>query len=123
MDSCADTPKDEAMTTRSSTYPLRLPVSLKQAVERLSRQDGTSINQFVVLAVAEKIAVMTTDEYFADRRGRADLQSFDRIMSRSGGEPPRRGDEPPLDRARSAGSKTRSAAPTAKRALRRKVAR
>jgi len=96
---------------------------LKQAVERLSRQDGTSINQFVVLAVAEKIAVMTTDEYFADRRGRADLQSFDRIMSRSGGEPPRRGDEPPLDRARSAGSKTRSAAPTAKRALRRKVAR
>ena len=31
----------------SNTYPLPLPRSLKQAVERLSREDGTSINQFV----------------------------------------------------------------------------
>ena len=31
----------------TNTYPLRPPRSLKQAVERLSRQDGTSINQFV----------------------------------------------------------------------------
>ena len=28
------------MTTRTSTYPLRLPLSLKAAVERLSRRDG-----------------------------------------------------------------------------------
>jgi hypothetical protein len=26
----------------TNTYPLRLPRSLKQAVERLSREDGTS---------------------------------------------------------------------------------
>ncbi|NJO35142.1 MAG: toxin-antitoxin system HicB family antitoxin [Rhodospirillales bacterium] len=61
------------MTTRTSTYPLRLPVSLKAAVERLSKRDGTSINQFVVIAVAEKIAAMTTEEVFAERRARADL--------------------------------------------------
>jgi len=35
------------------TYPLRLPRSLKEAVERLSREDRTSINQFVATAVAE----------------------------------------------------------------------
>ena len=29
------------------TYPLRLPRSLKEAVVRLSREDRTSINQFV----------------------------------------------------------------------------
>ena len=29
------------------TYPLRLPRSLKEAVERLSKEDRTSINQFV----------------------------------------------------------------------------
>jgi hypothetical protein len=40
------------MTTKASTYPLRLPVSLRAAVERLSKRDGTSINQFVVVAVA-----------------------------------------------------------------------
>lgn len=43
------------MTTRTSTFPLRLPRSLKDAVEKLSRKDGTSINQFVVMAVAEKV--------------------------------------------------------------------
>lgn len=85
------------MTTRTSTYPLRLPVSLKAAVERLSRRDGTSINQFVVVAVAEKIAAMTTEEHFAERRARADLVAFDRIMNRADGAPPSPGDELPPD--------------------------
>ena len=85
------------MTTRTSTYPLRLPLSLKAAVEKLSRRDGTSINQFVVIAVAEKIAAMAAEEVFAERRSRADLAAFDRIMSRAGGEPPRSGDELPPD--------------------------
>lgn len=87
------------MTTRTSTYPLRLPISLKAAVERLSKRDGTSINQFVVVAVAEKIAAMTTEEVFAERRARADLAAFDRIMNRKGGVPPQPGDELPPDLA------------------------
>ena len=32
---------------KPSTYPLRLPASLKEAVAELSKKDGTSINQFV----------------------------------------------------------------------------
>lgn len=87
------------MTTRTSTYPLRLPISLKDAVERLSKRDGTSINQFVVVAVAEKIAAMTTEEVFAERRARADLAAFDRIMNREGGAPPSPEDELPPDLA------------------------
>lgn len=78
-----------------STYPLRLPRSLKQAVERLSRQDGTSINQFVATAVAEKVAALETAEFFTDRKKRADFKAFDRIMKRRGGEPLREGDELP----------------------------
>ena len=50
------------------TYPLRLPRSLKKAVERLSRQDGTSINQFVVTAVAEKISALETAHFFTDHK-------------------------------------------------------
>jgi hypothetical protein len=82
-------------TKDTSVYPLRLPRSLKDEVARLSRQDGTSINQFVSNAVAAKVAAMETARYFQDRQARADFKAFDRIMKRRGGEPPRAGDELP----------------------------
>jgi hypothetical protein len=64
-------------------------------VERLSREDRTSINQFVATAVAEKVSALQTAKYFADRRARADFKAFDKIMRRRGGGPPREGDEMP----------------------------
>ena len=79
----------------TQTYPLRLPRSLKEAVERLSREDRTSINQFVATAVAEKVSALETAKYFADRRARADFKAFDKIMRRRGGKTPRKGDEMP----------------------------
>jgi hypothetical protein len=42
------------------TYPLRLPRSLKKAVEQQSKDDETSINQFVATAVAEKLSALQT---------------------------------------------------------------
>lgn len=77
----------------TSTYPLRLPRSLKAAVERLAKQDGTSLNQFVAMAVAEKVSALDTEQYFRERRNRADFEAFDDIMTRDRGEPPREGDE------------------------------
>jgi hypothetical protein len=71
-----------------STYPLRLPRSVKAEVERRARQDGTSVNQFVATAVAEKLAAMSTGEFFAEHRARVDFTVFDRLMLRKGGEPP-----------------------------------
>ena len=59
--------------TDIGTYSLRLPRSLKTAVERLSE----------------------TAHFFADRKARADFKTFDKIMKRRGGERPRRGDERP----------------------------
>ena len=82
--------------TETKTYPLRLPRSLKEAVERLSKQDGTSINQFVATAVAEKVSALQTARFFADRKARADFKAFDRIMQRRGGRKPRGGDEMPF---------------------------
>jgi hypothetical protein len=72
-----------------STYPLRLPHSVKAEVERRAKQDGVSVNQFVATAVAEKLAAMNTAEFFAERRARADFEAFDRLMRRRGGEAPR----------------------------------
>ena len=77
------------------TYPLRLPRSLKEAVERLSREDRTSITQFVATAVAEKVSALETARYFSDRQARADFDAFDKILRRKGGKPPRAGDEIP----------------------------
>lgn len=76
------------MKTRQSTYPLRLPHSVKTEVERRAREDGVSMNQFMATAVAEKLAAMGTATFFAERRERADFAAFDRLMDRKGGEPP-----------------------------------
>lgn len=76
-----------------ATYPLRLPRSLKAGIERVSERDGTSINQFVAMAAAEKLATLDAEDYFRSRVVRADLAAFDHIMSRADGEPPREGDE------------------------------
>ena len=40
------------MKKQTSTYPLRLPASLKSAIAEISKEEGTSINQFVAMAVA-----------------------------------------------------------------------
>lgn len=77
------------------TYPLRLPRSLKDAVARMSKEDGTSINQFVAVAVAEKVSALQTARFFEDRKARADFKAFDKIMKRRRGKPPREGDELP----------------------------
>jgi hypothetical protein len=37
---------------------------------------------------AEKIAAMETENFFAERRTRADREAFRRILDRKGGEPP-----------------------------------
>ena len=76
------------MSSSQSTYPLRLPTSVKAEVVRRAKADGTSFNQFVATAVAEKLAAMNTAAFFAERRGRANFEAFDRLMSRAGGEPP-----------------------------------
>jgi hypothetical protein len=62
-----------------STYPLRLPRSAKAEVERRAKAEGSSINQFVATAVAEKLAAMNTAEFFAERR--ACLQKTTRVSS------------------------------------------
>lgn len=81
------------MKSPQSTYPLRLPRSVKTEVERKAKEDGVSVNQFVATAVAEKLAVMNTATFFEERRKRADFSAFDKIMRRKGGERPRPDDK------------------------------
>ena len=80
--------EDIEMSKGSSTYLLRLPASLKAAVVEISKEDGTSINQFVTTAVAEKVAAMKTAEFFTARGGKADIEAARRLLRRDGGQPP-----------------------------------
>ena len=75
--------------SETATYPLRLPRSIKAAVEKMARNEGTGMNQFVATAVAEKLVALNTVAYFSTRKSRADLATFKRLLKRKGGEAPR----------------------------------
>jgi hypothetical protein len=55
-----------------ATYPLKLPISVKKAAQRLAAEDGVSLNQWIAAAVAEKVGVVeTAAEFFKTRSGEA----------------------------------------------------
>ena len=74
-----------------ATYPLKLPMSVKKAAQRLAKEDGVSLNQWIASAVAEKVGVVeTAAEFFKKRAGRATgegLMRFLRTAPRSAIEP------------------------------------
>ena len=76
------------MSKTTSTYPLRLPASVKAEIEAISKTDGTSMNQFIATAVAEKVSAMRTAAFFAERKGMADIDHALNTLTRSGGEKP-----------------------------------
>jgi len=50
------------------TYPLKLPMSIKKAAQRLAKEDGVSLNQWIAVAVAEKVGVVETAAEFLRKR-------------------------------------------------------
>lgn len=64
----------------TTSYPLKLPASIKAAAERLAKEDGVSLNEWIASAVAQKVgAVETAAEFFRRRAGNAtpeDLRAF-----------------------------------------------
>ena len=77
----------------TSNYALRLLASLKTEAEKVAAEEGTTLNQFINVAVAEKLAALRTARYFEERAARAKSGAFDRLMQTAGDEPPRPGDE------------------------------
>jgi uncharacterized protein (DUF1778 family) len=79
------------MTT--SNYALRLQTSLKKEAERVAKAEGTTLNQFINVAVAEKLSALRTASYFKERAARADVAKVLDLLDRAGDAPPREGDE------------------------------
>ena len=89
--------KEQDDQKQNTTYPLRLPKGLRKAVSKYARQEGTSMNQFISIAVAEKLSAMDTETFFKERADRSDMKAFWDLMNREGGQPPQGGDELPDD--------------------------
>lgn len=84
------------MTTMSN-YALRLQASMMEELKRVVAEEGTTINQFINVAVAEKLAALRTAQYFKERAVRADMEAFWAILEQAGTEAPREGDALPPD--------------------------
>lgn len=78
-----------------ATLSLRLPESIHAKLAELAEQEGTSINQLINSAVAEKIAALLTETYLSERAARASRKKFDDVLAKIPSAPPVAGDEMP----------------------------
>jgi hypothetical protein len=81
---------------RKSNFALRLQPSLLAEARKLAESEGVALNQLINVAVAEKLSALRTQDYFAERAARADMDKALAILERAGvGNPPMAGDELP----------------------------
>ena len=77
-------------------YPLKLPASIKSAAQRLAREDGVSLNQWISVAVAQKIGTVETASVFLKARaGEASPGGMTAFLRRAVRATPEAGDEMP----------------------------
>jgi hypothetical protein len=79
-----------------ATYPLKLPVSIKAAAARLAKEDGVSLNQWIAVAVAQKVGAVETAATFFEKRGTgADPKDLLAVLALAPDRAPDPGDELP----------------------------
>jgi len=67
---------------------------LLEEARRVSEAEGVALNQFINVAVAEKVSALRTEEYFREHGQRGNVARAKRILKRAGrGNPPVQGDE------------------------------
>ncbi|MGO8954604.1 MAG: toxin-antitoxin system HicB family antitoxin [Rhodomicrobium sp.] len=79
---------------RKSNFALRLQQSLLDEARKVAEAEGVALNQFINVAVAEKLSALRTEAYFRERIARADIPRALDILKRAGaGNTPVKGDE------------------------------
>ena len=64
-----------------STLSIRLPDSLHKRIKQMAAEEGISMNQFITLAVAEKMSSLATVEYLKERARRGSRQKFEAVLA------------------------------------------
>lgn len=72
---------------------LRLPDSLHERARHLAQRENTSLNQFIALAVAEKVSALEAVEFFRERAARGNVDALRRILDAAPDTAPEQGDE------------------------------
>jgi hypothetical protein len=66
-----------------SVLSLRLPASMHEQVREIARKEGVSINQFITLAIAEKMATIDAMEYLQQRAQRGSREKLLAILDKA----------------------------------------
>jgi hypothetical protein len=86
---------------KKSNFALRLQPSLMEEAKKVAKAEGVAVNQLINVAVAEKVSALRTEEYFAERAAKGDIEKALRILRRSGrGNTPVPGDDLPQKASR-----------------------
>lgn len=64
-----------------TTLSVRLPESLHRNAKLFAEREGTSLNQLLATALAEKLAALSAEEVLQARAQRADQGSFKRALT------------------------------------------
>jgi hypothetical protein len=85
------------------TKPLTisLPDNIAAEATKAADASGESLEDFVARAVATEVERERTENFFAERRGRASAARALEILNRAGGKKPQPGDELPEGYTRS----------------------
>ena len=79
---------------RRSNFALRVQKSLLEEARKLAEAEGVALNQFINVALAEKLAAMRPASYFRERASRGNVRKALKILARAGKRnPPMREDE------------------------------
>ncbi|MCH8124728.1 toxin-antitoxin system HicB family antitoxin [candidate division KSB1 bacterium] len=65
-----------------STMSIRIPDSLHKRAKELANQDNVSMNQFITLALAEKISALDTENYLEERALRGSKEKFLKVLEK-----------------------------------------
>jgi uncharacterized protein (DUF1778 family) len=63
-----------------STITVRLPKSLHAKIKELAQAEGISMNQFLVLAAAEKMAALVTEDYLTREAQQGKRADFEKVL-------------------------------------------
>lgn len=66
-----------------SVLSLRLPTSVHQQLRAFAEQEGISINQFVALAISEKMAAINTKTYLQERAARGSRAKLLAVLAKA----------------------------------------
>lgn len=66
-----------------SALSLRLPRSLHEQIRDIAKDEGVSVNQFITLAVTEKVAHISAIDYLEKRANRGKREKFMAVLDKS----------------------------------------